>query len=540
MNTFKTKLKLVFLPLLILTAIVIIGYSFQYWLFFIELKVISLKENVLHFWMPAAIGFAAIILLIRVRVHLLKLDANNGKVRPLYYMVGTGIMCVPLIFLLQYLDIATGKLTALNNIEEITTARQSKFYTVGSFSLHKASAGTESSIEYTGKHNEHLNFDIFYSIPFTINSADSVTPAPAFLAIKYHKQLSGKMPDNERHIEWEIFSERSDREFNDESIHFTYLERMANTEDRDNFIIAAKKSPLYNERSTVLILKPKDEPFENRNGNNLYYTFLSLGIGLLVWFIMIIIPGLHEDKAKDFADTKSLYIKEQFESAIGFLIPRKGFTATPLLIILNTLVFIIMVFTGFGVINFHTRDLLVVGAMYKPALQQGEWWRLLTAMFIHGGFIHLVMNMLSLYLGGIFSEESLGTKKFLFVYFFSGIGAGLISMLWHSSPVVAVGASGAIFGLFGVMLAFALFNKFEPGMKGVILILLTCTAGYSLLIGFVSRGVDNSAHLGGLVIGFVLGCFLRSNTQYKPVSLKSFFNETTNRKIKAKLPKKKM
>ena len=128
--------------------------------------------------------------------------------------------------------------------------------------------------------------------------------------------------------------------------------------------------------------------------------------------------------------------------------------------------------------------------------------------------------MFSLYLVGIFTEVSLGTKKFLLVYFLSGIVAGLISLAWHSSPVVAVGASGAIFGLFWVILAFAVFNKFDPGMRRTMFILFACTAGYSLLIGLVFRGIDNSAHLGGLITGFVLGYFLRSNTKYNPPSIK--------------------
>ena len=106
---------------------------------------------------------------------------------------------------------------------------------------------------------------------------------------------------------------------------------------------------------------------------------------------------------------------------------------------------------------------------------------------------------------GIFLEQYMGTKKFITAYIIAGIIAGLISLWWHDRPVIAVGASGAIFGLYGILLSFIICKVFDPTMNKVLLILLAGTAGYSLIMGVLSKGIDNSAHMGGLVAGFIIG-----------------------------------
>ena len=85
--------------------------------------------------------------------------------------------------------------------------------------------------------------------------------------------------------------------------------------------------------------------------------------------------------------------------------------------------------------------------------------------------------------------------------------AAIVSVWWHDQPVVAVGASGAIFGLYGILLSLIVSKHFDPATSKVFLVLLAFTAGYSLLMGFLSEGIDNSAHVGGLIAGFAMGLF---------------------------------
>lgn len=145
---------------------------------------------------------------------------------------------------------------------------------------------------------------------------------------------------------------------------------------------------------------------------------------------------------------------------------------------------------------------LVDGALIPAAvLQDGQWWRILTGAFLHGGLLHIGVNMLSLWFLGRFIEYAMGPWRMLAVYMFSLIVAGL-GVVYFSGPLVpTIGASGAIFGLFGALFAIG-FKLGKPGMELVranigILVL-------NLIITFTVPSISWQAHVAGLLAGFVL------------------------------------
>ena len=507
MQNLTSKTKLVFLPLLAQALLFIIIYCFLYWLLWIKLDIIPLRHDIVHLWVPMALSFLVILLFTRPRIHLLKLDKDNGRLRGLYYMAGTAILFVPCMIFMSYLDSATGKLTTLDLVSQIKTKPVTKYYKPNTFILNKVFTGVEATSTYSGKHNQYLNWNLYITVPFTDHLFDTLQSPSAFLLIKYRQQLSSKISEQLRKDKWKEFWNSSFEKFEKDPIRFQYLERLANTEDRQNALLSAEKSRLYKKGSPAVILEPINEPFELRNGHKLRNASLSLGIGLFVWFILILIPGLHENKAKKFRAKKESYVQEEISRALVLLKPQKGFTVTPLLIMCNCFIFLLMVIKGLGFDKFYSRELLAWGALFQPLVEQGEWWRLFASMFLHGGIWHLFMNMFSLYIGGIFLEQAVGFKSFLFTYLLSGAIAGFSSMWWQATPTVAVGASGAIFGLFGMLLALTAFKFFEDSLKRTILVLLACTAGFGLLMGFVTEGIDNAAHIGGLLAGFCSGMF---------------------------------
>lgn len=169
---------------------------------------------------------------------------------------------------------------------------------------------------------------------------------------------------------------------------------------------------------------------------------------------------------------------------------------TFLLIAINLFIFILLEIRG-GSTDVPT--LIELGAKYNPAMVEGEWWRTITSMFLHIGFLHLFMNMLALYYLGSLLERIYGSRRFILIYFLSGIGGSLASFALSTS--VSAGASGALFGLFGALLFFGINYKklfFQTIGKNVILILIL-----NLFIGIVIPNIDMSAHLGGLITGFL-------------------------------------
>ena len=165
-----------------------------------------------------------------------------------------------------------------------------------------------------------------------------------------------------------------------------------------------------------------------------------------------------------------------------------------------------MVFAGLGFISFKAQDLLTWGANYRPSTTNGEWWRLLKSTFLHGGLMHLIANMYGLLFVGIFLEPLLGRTKYLTAYLLTGILASCVSLWWYDATI-SVGASGAIFGLYGLFLALLLTKIFPPDFGKAFLASTLIFIGYNLLMG-LTGGIDNAAHIGGLLSGFVVGLIL--------------------------------
>ena len=185
------------------------------------------------------------------------------------------------------------------------------------------------------------------------------------------------------------------------------------------------------------------------------------------------------------------------------------------IIVLNVLFYLVSAFYSRSLTEMNLQVLVDLGALYGPlTVVKGEWWRLLTAMFLHGGMTHILMNMFSLYLIGRGAEMYFDTKSYISIYLFSGLLGGLASLYIHPESV-GIGASGAIFGVFGALAGFFLAHKDKIAthskafMKDFAIII-----GINLVIGFSIESVDVSAHIGGLVVGFIGGYMLSKNPKF--------------------------
>ena len=182
---------------------------------------------------------------------------------------------------------------------------------------------------------------------------------------------------------------------------------------------------------------------------------------------------------------------------------------------LNVIVYLVMVFAGLGVVRFHIEDLVGWGALSRPLLQRPGLLRLLTSQFVHGGLAHIVGNLYGLFYAGLMLEAVIGRRRLLVAYLVAGTVGGIASVLVHPATVT-VGASGAIFGLFGVLFGLLLV-KDERVLPARNFLLFTAVVyvGLNLFLGAVSPGVDNAAHVGGLLAGVLMGPFLRKGSTGK-------------------------
>ncbi|WP_091152070.1 rhomboid family intramembrane serine protease [Mucilaginibacter pineti] len=214
-----------------------------------------------------------------------------------------------------------------------------------------------------------------------------------------------------------------------------------------------------------------------------------------------------KDFVPPYEDTLKPNIRPKYSFSGGYLSlfkPAEGYFVTPILIDLNILIFLAMLFTGVSFFEPSAASMIRGGANATVATPNGQWWRLITNCFIHFGFFHLLMNMYALVFVGLFLEPFLGKAKFIIAYMLSGIIASLASLWWHDHTVSA-GASGAIFGMYGVFLALLSTNHIERGMRKGLLINIGIFVVYNLAYGSFKGGIDNAAHIGGLVSGLIMG-----------------------------------
>jgi membrane associated rhomboid family serine protease len=183
--------------------------------------------------------------------------------------------------------------------------------------------------------------------------------------------------------------------------------------------------------------------------------------------------------------------------------------ATQALFGINVAVFIGMLLSGASFMSPSSENLLNWGANYGPYTLSGDWWRLLTSCFVHIGIIHIGFNMWCLWSLGGLAERLYGRITFVCIYLLCGISGSLGSLWWHATPAMSAGASGAIFGIAGAVIASIKLGEFSSGaMAQGVMQSLIAFVGFNVVFGAVSGSTDNACHFGGLAAGVVLGALI--------------------------------
>ena len=190
-------------------------------------------------------------------------------------------------------------------------------------------------------------------------------------------------------------------------------------------------------------------------------------------------------------------------SFLKLLTPVQDYFATPIIIFANVIMFFLMVINGSDFLSPEAKDMIDWGANFRPMTINGQLWRLFTSCFLHIGVIHLVLNMYALITIGPILEPVMGSVRFILFYILAGIAGSATSFFWYESTVSA-GASGAIFGMYGLFLVLLQAKLAGTENRKNLIASVLIFIAYNLFFG-LKGGVDNAAHLGGLASGIVLG-----------------------------------
>jgi rhomboid protease GluP len=208
------------------------------------------------------------------------------------------------------------------------------------------------------------------------------------------------------------------------------------------------------------------------------------------------------------AISNDLKEEREFQEKLKALQPHAWVTYA--IIGINVLIWLVALTQGATIISTPADKLFAWGGNAASEVQKGEWWRMLSATFLHSGFLHVAMNMLGLYAAGVVVERIYGSRLFLIIYLGSGLLGSALSLHFSAQQAVSVGASGAVFGVTGALLV-AVFQHRDKlpkvfskqTMSGIGFFVL-----YSLMQGLGKNGIDNAAHIGGLVGGCLVAFVL--------------------------------
>jgi rhomboid protease GluP len=505
MNTYAIKFRHIMPVFLYVTLGTLAGLALVRYFLAIQVDLLDFKREVWEIWLPLALPWIPITMWLRPRFRILIFRKESDRKQFLFQMLTWFTMGISLVISQKYLTTASGTIQNVADIIEMDKKDVTRYYQINSFQTLTAHGASYADVRASGKHNQYLDIHIYFVCPIVRDSmASQPAPFKYWYGTSFKKQISNRLSLDEKESEYDAFYKDCLEKMNHYAFHdVTYFERLANTEDRDGYLKAV--ATRNKEEKGAIILEPKHEAFENRSGNKLLWIFGSYLIGTTVFLLVLMWPRVSKlELDRQLAGKKPK--EDDVVNMFRFLIPKKPHLVTSLILDLNILVFLVMLFAGVHIISPTGSELLEWGANRRTETMSGEWWRLLTSMFLHGGFMHLILNIYGLVLASIFIEPVIGSTRYAIIYFVSGITGSIASIWWYDNAA-SVGASGAIFGLFGALLAVTLTGILPTAGKKLILMLFGPYVLINLLMG-LAGGIDNAAHIGGLISGAVVALII--------------------------------
>jgi len=506
-----SDIKFLYLPFFILNVGCLVVYSILNFLFL--QKIDWLNEVVSNFLLPFLL--ISFVLIIFYKQHL-KILLFNDDFRAFVLLL---IFCIPPVLLSQ--NIAANLSIQIHHITDSNKLIESSghyIYHIDNLHIDKNDNEKIYPNRYTtptkqGIDDLHLEVYIVTKI---------ISPQSGNLVLWYGKKYSEIHNHNtsdqesqnailEQFVKNCLFDFKSKREVE----HNIVLELDTKDSDYKNFEIAVPKQ-LFDKTINNVILT--DSSSNLSMSFKIKATLITFFVGQLIWFLICVfkrisfgqieyLNSLNQEKKK------SLFIKD-IKDTFQYFIPQKNYTLTPILLDINIFVFLVMSLCGVSMIHPTGLDLIHWGSIFTPLIKKGQIWRLITAGFIHSGFFHILMNMLALGFAGFLIEKVLGTKRTAILYFASIIGSSVISIWWHLPVVNSVGASGGIFGIFGAMLVYSIFDIAHPENRVAFMFIFGLFGFFTLFMGFTGiNNADNAGHVGGLITGAIVSLFFISTAR---------------------------
>lgn len=504
MNNYLIKLKHI-LPFTIGKVVaVVVGYGVLRWLVTVVLGIDTIKQDTWNIHIPLLLTIVLALLPSR-RLKIIKEEGSYRGWRIFIEMIIVITTCILLFFSQQYIEQQFSRSVHVEHLAEIDSSNTATYYYIDNIQVNAYVCGhyTESR-SFSNRGKETLIFNLYVVYPF-------VRGGNNWYALKFSERINRTMMDDEQiqHAYQGFLNESQQTLFKYEFNQYHTFRQVPASNDKEGFVEALKKmestarSPI--DIKNALFLEPLPDGIEDKRSGKLAVVFWSFFIGL----VMILI-ALYFAKT----DSKMIYkdgrLKKQKQDRAlvdftkAFIIPERHNWTLALITDTILALFLVMTLCGVNPLSPSSKELWQWGALSTEGLVQGEWWRIVSHMFVHAGIVHFLSNIVGLYVGLFFLRMLLDAHRAALIFIVSGVCGGVVSLCLFDTMLV--GASGAIMGVYGAAIATSIFYKQET-QAAVILFPSLIIVSLTLLFGLMP-GVSNTSHITGLLTGAVLGLLL--------------------------------
>lgn len=510
---FKIKHIILFCSAVLLTATV--GFGLFRWLLTFGMEVSVIKKEVLGYVLPTIVSGVLFWNTLRKRFWIIEESkARQTNWRGLLQSFTWMALYAMMMLSGDYVMHRFSTLQKVENVEQIKKHSPDLYYEIDDLTLQPHSMGSYVDSRTIPKRiGTDLRFTVYVVFPFTQS-------ANVWYAISYSKTTRYTSED-EVEKKYTAFLEYCNRKINKHDFQHNHIfERVTASDDRDGFLRAIERQSGASVAEDALILRPLTEGYVNKSDETLKWIFGTFGIWIALTLILLGCAPIN-DKLLTKKLTRRNTPKRTNNDLGGLfreiLIPSRSNWPVALIFDAIILYFLVMTIGGVSPLFSSSQELFEWGALRSESLSNGEWWRIVTSMFMHGNIMHLFGNIVMLGVVICFAVNLFKPHKTAIIFILSGICADTTAALLFDGTYV--GASGAIMGLTGALFAVYICHwKYISGSLGIgtagLLWLVLATA-FTLLIG-IGAGISNTAHITGLFTGAILGLFLFKPTPQKP------------------------
>jgi len=296
------KIKLIYIPFLLLSLGFIVIYTFLHWFLILKLQLFEIDEDIINYLIPFSVVWIPFVVIFKKRIKLLNLRWSKQGIDPLRISIAALATLIATSFAQDYIRTAAGELSQLNSVEQIDKTHLTKYYQFDKIYLVKKWREIYWFSDVEGKQMQYLDFDGYFVTPILSSPADTnKVYFSTWYAIKYHKRISNNLLKPEKDKEWQEFKTHSVEEFDHANLYKPiYFKRLGANLDQKRFLETIQFRNDYDHSLTPIILEPVDEAFELRNNDNLQSIIIFYGIPAFAMLFMILIPPFNEEELNRF------------------------------------------------------------------------------------------------------------------------------------------------------------------------------------------------------------------------------------------------